>query len=72
MSIITFVIENRVTEIWVIDEMLIDLIKNNSNEMRNIHNDKSKHSDSIDNSHNFIGIDFGIDNTEKIINLYDF
>ena len=51
--------------------MLIDLIKNNSNEMRNIHDDKSEHGDSIDNPHNFICVDLGIDNTEETVHLYD-
>ena len=68
----TFVVENGVAEIGVVDEMLIDLIKNNSNEMGNIHNDKSEHCDAVYDSHNFVGIDFSVDNTEKIVYLYDF
>ena len=51
--------------------MLIDLIKNNSNEMGNIHDDESEHGDSIDNPHNFICVDLGIDNTEETVHLYD-
>ena len=71
ISIITLIVEDGITKIGVVDEMLVDLIKNNSNEMRNIHNDESEHGDSIDNPHNFIGVDLGIDHTEETIYLND-
>ena len=71
ISIITLIVEDGITKIGVVDEMLVDLIKNNSNEMRNIHDDESEHGDSIDNPHKFIGVDLGIDNTEETVHLND-